>query len=850
MSPDGSLYPIPKEGVSSKDKKYIMSMFPYPSGMLHMGHVRVYTISDVIARFHRANGTSVIHPMGWDAFGLPAENAAVERNINPGVWTRDNIKKMKEQMNMILCDFDWDREVTTCNPDYYKWTQKIFLLLYEEGLAYRKEAEINWDPVDQTVLANEQVDSQGRSWRSGAIVEKKLLNQWFLGITKFAADLNKDLNTLDQWPAKVKAMQKHWIGESRGAEIIFPSKDKTANITVFTTRPDTLLSVQFLALSVDNALVKGLAKSDRELQAFIEGAKDLPEDSKAGYELKSLSYIHPLNPDSKIPVFAAPYVLGSYGSGAVMGCPGHDERDFAFWAENKPGMSVLKTVEPHNLKKDDHPQDGAFTSEGILNANAGEFAGLTSKEAKKKLVDRLNELQLGSPTVKYRIRDWLISRQRYWGAPIPIIHCPDCGDVPVPDQDLPVLLPDDAKIVGKGNPLATLASFVNTQCPSCGGEAKRDTDTMDTFMDSSWYYFRYTDSKNSLTPFDYQKATTSLPVDIYIGGIEHAILHLLYSRFIAKFLWKKGLWDGSESVGEPFRRLVTQGMVHGKTYINPENGRFLKPTELDLSNQQQPKILATGQTPDIAYEKMSKSKYNGADPSECIMNHGADATRAHMLFQAPISDVLVWDESKIVGIERWLHRLLQLSKQVPKKLTSDRELPSELNEEEIKFHNETETLLKSITESFDESLSMNTVISDYMKYTRAISNALENDEVNINIVFKQLRKLIVAVSPVTPASAEEAWEILLNEVNEPWSTVFAQPWPEPEPIRESNLTIFNVFVNGKMRFTHEAAKDFYTEDENAIANTLISKEEGKKFFQGKAVKKVICKPRAISFILV
>lgn len=846
MSPGNGLYPMPKENLSSKKKKFILSMFPYPSGNLHMGHVRVYTISDVIARYHRANGTSVIHPMGWDAFGLPAENAAVERNINPGVWTKHNIQKMKEQMNTILADFDWDREVTTCSPDYYKWTQKIFLLLHEEGLAYRSEAEINWDPVDQTVLANEQVDAQGRSWRSGAMVEKKMLNQWFLGITKFAAQLNKDLKMLDKWPSKVKTMQRHWIGESHGAEVTFPSKDSDSSITVFTTRPDTLMGVQYLALAVDNPIVQQLAVTDTKLMKFISMAKDLAEDSKVGYELQSLHYLNPICPEVEVPVFAAPYVLGSYGSGAVMGCPGHDERDFAFWTENKPGAKVIKTVSPKKGELD--PADAPFLPEGLLNRNAGEFAGLTSKEAKQRIVQRLDSLGLGKATVKYRIRDWLISRQRYWGAPIPIIHCEGCGDVPVPDKDLPVLLPDDAKIVGKGNPLATLDSFVNVDCPSCGAPAKRDTDTMDTFMDSSWYYFRYTDSQNSTAPFAYEKASNGLPVDIYIGGVEHAILHLLYSRFIAKFLWKKGLWDGAESHGEPFKQLVTQGMVHGKTYINPENGRFLKPDELDLSNTQEPKIIETGGTPDIAYEKMSKSKYNGADPAECIVKHGADATRAHILFQAPISDVLVWDESKIVGIERWLRRLLQLSIQIPDKLTKDTSLPTELNEEEIKFHNETETLLRSITESFSDSLSLNTVISDYMKLTRAIGTALENN-LNPNIILKQFKRLVVATSPVTPASAEEAWETLCKELNVPWTTVFSQPWPELEPTKESKFTLYNVFINGRMRFTHEAPKEFFNEDETLITSSVLASEFAKRFLEGKTIKKVICKPRAISFVV-
>ncbi|ONH66040.1 Leucine--tRNA ligase, mitochondrial [Cyberlindnera fabianii] len=849
MSPTGSLYPLPKDDVTSKEKKYILSMFPYPSGILHMGHLRVYTISDAISRFHRARGTTVIHPMGWDAFGLPAENAAVERNVNPGVWTKQNIAKMKDQMHMMLADFDWEREVTTCNPDYYKWTQKIFLLLHEEGLAYRKEAEINWDPVDQTVLANEQVDSEGRSWRSGAIVEKRLLNQWFLGITGFAHDLNKDLNSLTEWPSHVKLMQKHWIGESHGADVTFPSNKPGTSITVFTTRPDTLLSVQYVALAVDNAIVKEAAQSDPSLQAFIEQAKDLPEDSKAGYELTSVKLRNPLLQEYDIPVFVAPYVLGSYGSGAVMGCPGHDERDFEFWSQNKPGIEVIKTVSPSSPKQKD--TDGApFTPEGVLNSNAGPFEGLTSKKAKKAIVDALRVVGLGESKVQYRIRDWLISRQRYWGAPIPIIHCDACGDVAVPDKDLPVMLPDDAKIVGKGNPLENLESFVNTTCPNCGGDAKRETDTMDTFMDSSWYFFRYTDPKNLERPFAFDKATNGLPVDIYIGGVEHAILHLLYSRFIAKFLSKKGLWDGSQSKGEPFKKLVTQGMVHGKTFINPQNGRFLKPEEVDTSDPQNPKIIETGITPRIASEKMSKSKYNGADPGECIEKHGADATRAHILFQAPIADILDWDESKIVGIERWLRRMIDLAKPISDRVKSSEsiQVPETLNEEEIKFHNQAETLMSSITESFDVTLSMNTVISDYMKLTRAVATALETDSISVGMVLNAYKKLLIAVSPVTPASAEEGWEILLKELNQPWTTVFAELWPEPQPVMQSNLTNYNIFINGKMRFTFESSKDFY-EDEESVKATLLASPDAETYLSGKTIKKVICKPKAISFVV-
>ncbi|KAH3679372.1 hypothetical protein WICMUC_001053 [Wickerhamomyces mucosus] len=849
ISPGGSIYPLSKKPVDAQNnKKYIMSQFPYPSGVLHMGHLRVYTISDVLARFHRAQGTTVLHPMGWDAFGLPAENAAIERNVNPGVWTRQNITKMKEQTALMMADFDWDREVTTCEQDYYKWTQKIFLLLYEEGLAYRKEAEINWDPIDQTVLANEQVDSEGRSWRSGAIAEKKLLNQWFLGITEFASDLNKDLELLNEWPTKVKLMQKHWIGESHGAEIRFKTNEKDFDLTVYTTRPDTIFSVQYIALAIDDKYVLKLAETNDKLKNFIEKAKNLPQDSKEGFELPSIKAQNPLaNKKFDIPLFVAPYVLGSYGHGVVMGCPGHDQRDYEFWIENKKDSPILKSVDP----VDGQQTEGPFTKQGILNSTAQEFAGLNSEQAKFSIIEKLSTLGLGKKSTQFRIRDWLISRQRYWGAPIPIIHCDSCGTVPVPDRDLPVLLPEDAKIVGKGNPLEHLKSFHETKCPSCGSKARRDTDTMDTFMDSSWYFFRYTDPQNDKEPFNYKFATDSMPVDIYVGGVEHAILHLLYSRFISKFLSKKGLWDGSEINGEPFKKLITQGMVHGKTYSNPANGRFLKPEELDYSNPAEPKVKSTGERPLISYEKMSKSKYNGADPTDCIKLHGADATRAHILFQAPVNDVLDWDESKIVGIERWLRRVLQFTSELPKSInetSASKPKLSDFNQFEVEFHNNTESILQNITNSFAETISLNTVISDYMKFFKLVSTAFENDLIHKRLILEKFEKLLISMSPVTPITSEESWEILKTGLNIKWETIFASKWPQVEKIIESNVTKYNVFINGKMRFTFNGDLELY-KNEDKIKELIVNSEDGVKYLQNKSIKKIIGKSNTISFVL-
>jgi len=847
ISPNNSLSPLKRVESDGQDKKYILSQFPYPSGILHMGHLRVYTISDALAKFHRANGTFVVHPMGWDAFGLPAENAAVERGIDPAHWTKTNIAKMKDQMEMMLADFDWDREVTTCNADYYKWTQKIFLLLYEKGLAYRKEAEINWDPVDKTVLANEQVDADGKSWRSGAIVEKKLLNQWFLGITEFASDLNKDLQELDGWPSKVKSMQKHWIGESKGAEIEFISSIPNISIKAFTTRPDTIYSIQYLAISLDNDITREFAKRDPKLEEFLEYATQLPEDTKAGYEIPNFKVRNPMEEgEPDIPVFVAPYVIGNYGHGAVMGCPGHDTRDFDFWNKNKPNTTIIKTVSPASNSKESDSVDAPYTSKnGILNENSKEFAGLTTKEATQKIMKVLSEKNLGKFTRQYKIRDWLISRQRYWGTPIPIVHCKDCGTVPVPDEQLPIKLPENVEISGKGNPLENMESFINTTCPSCNGAAKRETDTMDTFMDSSWYFLRYTDALNDTKPFDYKKATNLLPVDVYIGGVEHAILHLLYSRFISKFLAREGLWDGSTVKGEPFKRLVTQGMVHGITFNDPKTGRFLKPEEIDNSNTNNPKIIATGETPTISYQKMSKSKFNGADPGECIANHGADATRAHILFQAPINDVLDWDETKIVGVERWLRRLISLSEPITsryniEKSTSD----NEMNDDEVILHNAVQSYLKSITDSFNDTLSLNTVVSDYMKLTRDIATAFENEKVRIELVFDSYKKLLIAASPIIPCSSEEAWEILHTTLGTSWNTIYAEKWPKIEPLKESKFEKFSIFIDGKVRDVISADKDLY-KDASAAESKIMESAGVQKHLNGKSIARLILKPKTI-----
>lgn len=842
------------EGLASvaRDNKghkiYILSQFPYPSGVLHIGHLRVYAISDTLNRFYQQKGYDVLHPMGWDAFGLPAENAAIERQIDPSEWTTQNIAKMKDQMSKMLANFDWDKEITTCSPEYYKFTQMIFLKLFEQKLAYQKEAEINWDPVDKTVLANEQVDAQGRSWRSGAVVEKRLLKQWFLGITKFAKELKNDLKYLDGWPTKVKRMQRNWIGQSIGAEIDFLSDDaEFPKVKVFTTRAETLFSVQYVALALDHEIVRKHVSLNPSLRSFIEEAKMLPEDSKRGFLLNGIKLENPLT-KREVPVYVAPYVLGNYGHGAVMGCPAHDERDFAFWQENALGQPVIACLEP---LPGEEVTGLPFTSpDAVMNKSTAEYNGLFSAEARHSITSKLKSHGLAEFVIQYRLRDWLISRQRYWGTPIPIIHCGECGPVPVPEEDLPVLLPKVAGLKSKGNPLSQIPEFVNVDCPSCGKPAKRETDTMDTFMDSSWYFFRYTDPHNTVEPFSYEEATQKMPVDIYIGGVEHAILHLLYSRFIAKFLGSIGMWNGEQLYNEPFKRLITQGMVHGKTYSDPETGRFLKQDELVHFNDAEVpvRIKVNGAEPIVTYEKMSKSKYNGADFNECISKHGPDATRAHILFQAPIEDVLLWDESKIVGIERWLFKILGLSSTISNEGTFDPsyKTPSDMNQEEVKLHNDVQKLLKSINDSLEDHISLNTVISDYMKFTNALETATKKGLIRNEILMLNLQKLVTIIYPVVPTISEEAADIINQAQEWEWNPY---KWPELEKKTESSTLNFQVVVNGRMRFMYTAERDFVKNDRNTIVSRLMALPEGRKYLLNRDIKKLILKNNIISFML-
>ncbi|PYH98895.1 leucyl-tRNA synthetase [Aspergillus ellipticus CBS 707.79] len=889
-----------------KPRSYILSMFPYPSGTLHMGHLRVYTISDVLARFYRMRGHDVIHPMGWDAFGLPAENAAIERGVDPAEWTEHNISKMKEQLRSISTSFDWDRELATCAPEFYEHTQRIFLMLYEKDFAYQAEALVNYDPVDKTVLANEQVDAKGFSWRSGAKVEKLKLKQWFFRITAFKEMLLKDLDSLaGGWPERVLSMQRNWLGKSQGAKIKFPVTvgGETAahiDIGVFTTRPDTLYGVEYLALSLNHPLVLKSAETDPELRKFLNDATSLPADSKAGYRLSNITVSHPLHIIDKesphvarqLPVFAAPYVLSDYGEGAVMGVPGHDSRDLAFFRDNVNPDSIPIVVEPHRGDEAKNesasvvpPADAkAFTQEGYLNELCWKYQGLHSREAKTQIVNDLKQVGRGDFVEQWRLRDWLISRQRYWGAPIPIIHCGDCGPVPVPADQLPVKLP---KIEGdwlkgkRGNPLESSHEWLNTECPSCGGPAKRDTDTMDTFVDSSWYFLRYLDPANKELPFS---PSSARPVDVYIGGVEHAILHLLYARFIYKALSQTELFPEIARAGnlatpfEPFKTLLSQGMVHGKTYSDPSTGRFLLPSEVDLSSPDKPLIKGTQVTPSLSFEKMSKSKHNGVDPTGCALKYGADTTRAHVLFSAPVSEVLEWDETKIVGIERWFGRLWKLVTDAQHTLAASSfalnqadlqasghatGLPSslpKLGDSDADAVLSTHRTICSVTKCIEcNPYGLNTVISDLTKLTNALASSAP---MSPQVLYLSLSSLLRLLAPIAPALASECWEILSSSVAAGKATdavadttnvpaLLDCPWPTPLLTSEEANTlsarggqIVAVQVNGKMRFTvtiplrlspttTAEASDAVINEQDWIISRVLETDEGRVWLREK-----------------
>ncbi|MBE9042167.1 leucine--tRNA ligase [Oscillatoriales cyanobacterium LEGE 11467] len=828
----------PQKG--DRPKFYALSMFPYPSGNLHMGHVRNYTITDAIARLKRMQGYRVLHPMGWDAFGLPAENAAIARGIHPAKWTYQNIAQMREQLQKLGFAIDWDREVTTCSPDYYKWTQWIFLQFFQAGLAYQKESAVNWDPIDQTVLANEQVDNEGRSWRSGAKVERKLLEQWFLKITDYAEALLDDLNKLSGWPDRVKLMQSNWIGKSVGAYLEFPivgnDVGSDEKIGVFTTRPDTVCGVTYVVLAPEHPLTFRVTTAERkdEVEAFVKEVGDQSEldrtaedKPKRGIPTGGMA-INPFTGD-EIPIWIADYVLYEYGTGAVMGVPAHDTRDFRFARDNDLPIKVV--IAPEG-KDGSQPLEEAYTEPGIM-VNSGQFDGKTSTEGKQAVINYATAEGMGKGRVQYRLRDWLISRQRYWGAPIPVIHCPDCGAVPVPDADLPVELPEDVEFTGKGSPLAGLENWVNVPCPSCGTPAKRETDTMDTFIDSSWYFLRYTDANNDRRVFEVAKANDWMSVDQYVGGIEHAILHLLYSRFFTKVLRDRGLLN----YDEPFARLLTQGMVQATTYKNVTTGQYFAPSDIDPEDPTDPE---TGEPLSVFFEKMSKSKYNGVDPLPVLEKYGADTARMFILFKAPPEKDLEWDDADVEGQFRFLNRVWRLVADFANADASPANA-DKLTKDEKDLRRAIHTAIREVSEDLQGDYQFNTAISELMK----LSNALNDAKCKASGVYAEgVETLIKLLAPFAPHIAEELW----HGIGETES-IHLQTWP---PVDEKALVVDEITlviqVMGKTRGTIQVPA---SADKTALEEYARESEGAQKYIAGKEIKKAIVVPnKLVNFVVV
>ena len=799
---------------SDKPKSYVLEMFPYPSGRIHIGHVRNYTMGDVLARYKKATGHEVLHPMGWDAFGMPAENAAMEKGVHPGGWTRDNIEHMKAQLKRLGFALDWSRELATCEPDYYGHEQALFIDLYEAGLVYRKESEVNWDPVDMTVLANEQV-IDGKGWRSGAEVEKRKLNQWFLKITDFAEELLEGLGGLENWPDKVRLMQENWIGKSKGLEFAF-NLSNGDTLPVYTTRPDTIFGASFVAVAADHPVAQ--AVDSDEARAFIAECKkggttaaELETAEKLGFDT-GITAKHPFT-GADLPVYIANFVLMDYGTGAIMAVPGHDQRDFEF--ATKYGLPIPRVVAP-SADQANKPFDGeAEAGEGVL-VNSDFLDGMEVEDAKRAIIARIEEQGRGSGKTVWRLRDWGVSRQRYWGTPIPFIHCEKCGVVPAPKDSLPITLPEDVDFRTPGNPLLRHPTWKHVDCPTCGGKAERETDTLDTFVDSSWYFLRFA-SQPADKPFDRDEIAKWLPVEQYIGGIEHAILHLLYARFWTRALAHMGQID----VTEPFASLFTQGMVTHETYSRKDGSKTLYFAPDEISREAERALLkADGGEVEIGRViKMSKSKKNVVDPDTIIDTYGADAVRWFMLSDSPPERDLPWSEAGIEGCSRFVHRLWRLFAAYN----------AGAEGEDKALLRKTHQTVAAVAEDI-ESLGFNKAVARIYELTGAVEKAPPSASRSAAI-----RKLVQLVAPMMPHLAEEAWSALGTE-----GLVADAAWPEVDPalLVEDEVTIA-VQHKGKLRDTLTAPKGASKEDLEALA---LASDKVQRSLDGAEVRKIIVVP--------
>jgi leucyl-tRNA synthetase len=823
------------EAESGRPKYYVLEMFPYPSGKLHAGHLRNYTMGDVLTRYRRAQGYNVLHPMGWDAFGLPAENAAIAEKIHPATWTRENIKTMRAELQRMGFAYDWSREIAACHPDYYRHEQKMFLDFLSAGLAYRKESWVNWDPVENTVLANEQV-VDGRGWRSDAIVEKRLLSQWFLRVTAYTEELLDAIGRLDRWPERVRLMQENWIGRSEGARVYFAIAGTGELIEVFTTRQDTLFGASFLALSPNHPLALRLAETDPGLAAFIAECNRMGTSEavietaeKRGHET-GLEAVHPFDEARHVPVYVANFVLMEYGTGAIFGCPAHDHRDLEF--ARKYGLQVIPVVLPPGadpatfaIGESPHVDDGILFNSGFLN-------GLPVAQAKRVAAERLEALGRGEATTVYRLRDWGVSRQRYWGCPIPVIHCDACGIVPVPESDLPVTLPKDVSFDGPGNPLDHHPTWKHVLCPRCGGQARRETDTLDTFFDSSWYFLRFC-SARALVAFERSAVDYWMPVDQYIGGVEHAVLHLLYSRFFTRALKHCGYLD----LDEPFAGLFTQGMVCHETYQS-ESGDWLFPEEVEHDGEG--RLVDAAGRPVIAgrHEKMSKSKKNVVGLAAIVDTYGADTARLYVLSDSPPERDLEWTETGVEGTWRYVNRLWRMVSEPPVGLLPPgTAVPATLAPSVAAIRCTTHKIIAAVTDDLDK-FRFNRAVARLRELTNALDELPAAEPGAAEVLREGLEGLACLLGPMMPHLAEEMWQELGRS-----GMLAEQPWPKADPdfTRDEQVTLA-VQINGKLRATLDVPRDTAAE---VVQVAALALPQVARWLVGHSPRKVIVVPNRI-----